>query len=418
MLNRKHVIFSCAALAALPLTSKAAVITYQFDLSDILVSATATGTYVAPSAFPGASLTGTAANPVLTVPVGTYIEYGLDAEVTGAGTYGIAAFQTGITNSTLSATSTAVVAPGPTTVNPFFSSNAAVGNVDGLGGINDNLGTAGSYVAGGTTSTAKINYGEGTFANLYSSQRLKPLTTGNASFTLTATNLALAFNYLTKGTNGSSATYSNTAYNPATDTVNAMPVLHITYGATTGGGSTSAQPIIALLTTAPTSYASQLGSTIALTYTGPGGYVPGSTTFSASNKGYGVVTGFHTPDTEIYALDVLNASGGALTSAQISAVVSDINASESGVTASLVTGIYSKLFPGYDVLLTGTTPATTGTTYYLGIDFSATGDQDPATQGFTVGAIAAVPEPATMAGLVLGASGLLLGRRKNRAVAA
>jgi len=189
-------------------------------------------------------------------------------------------------------------------------------------------------------------------------------------------------------------------------------------GGTTSSSSSSAQPIISLLTTAPTSYASQLGSTIALTYTGPGGYVPGSTTFSALSKGYGVVTGFHTPDTEIYALDVLNASGGALTSAQISAVVSDINASESGVTASLVTGVYSKLFPGYDVLLTGTTPATTGTSYYLGIDFSATGDQDPATQGFTVGAIAAVPEPATMAGLVLGASGLLLGRRKNRAVAA
>jgi hypothetical protein len=201
----------------------------------------------------------------------------------------------------------------------------------------------------------------------------------------------------------------------------ATPAINFAYtpgGGTTSSSSSSAQPIISLLTTAPTSYASQLGSTIALTYTGPGGYVPGSTTFSALSKGYGVVTGFHTPDTEIYALDVLNASGGALTSAQISAVVSDINASESGVTASLVTGVYSKLFPGYDVLLTGTTPATTGTSYYLGIDFSATGDQDPATQGFTVGAIAAVPEPATMAGLVLGASGLLLGRRKNRAVAA
>ena len=111
----------------------------------------------------------------------------------------------------------------------------------------------------------------------------------------------------------------------------------------------------------------------------------------------------------------MNASGGILTSAQITAVVSDINASESGVTASLVTGIYTKLFPGYDVLLTATTPAVTGTTDYLGIDFSATGDQDPATQGFTVGAIAAVPEPATLAGVVLGASGLLLKRRKNRA---
>lgn len=421
MLNRKNAILAAAAMAVLPLAANAATITFQFDPADFLISATASGPFLPATA----DLSGTAAAPILTVPVGTYIEYGLDAEVTGNGGLGIAAFQTGVTNSTGSATSTALVNPSSTVVNAFFSSVSATGNADGAGGISASQGTAGSYIAGGTSSAAKTTYGAGAFANLYSTQKIKPLATSNASFTLSVTNNITALQYIAvaKTTTGSGgAEYVNKTFVSGTDTMSALPVLTINYGtAVPTTTSTTVHPIVSLTTVAPTAYGSQLGSTIALTYTGPGGYVPGQTTFAASNKGYGVITGFHTPDTEIYALDVLNASGGALTTAQISAVISDINASSAvdGVTASVIAGTkYAGLFPAYDVLLTGTLPAVTGATDYLGIDFSATGDTDPATAGFTVVGIAAVPEPATMAGAVLGAAGLLLGRRKNRTVAA
>jgi hypothetical protein len=48
---------------------------------------------------------------------------------------------------------------------------------------------------------------------------------------------------------------------------------------------------------------------------------------------------------------------------------------------------------------------------FLGVDFSS----DSTTTGVTVTDVAAVPEPASAAGILLGAAGLLLGRRKRNA---
>jgi hypothetical protein len=153
-----------------------------------------------------------------------------------------------------------------------------------------------------------------------------------------------------------------------------------------------------------------------------GSYLPAYTGLisPAQTTGYAAATGFSPlTDTEVYALQ-FNVSTGTPTAAQIADVISDINAAgnSSNVSASAITGAYASLFPGYDVLLTSTAGFTPGAggVADLGIDFSQ--DTDQATPGLVVTEVAAVPEPATAAGAVLGAAGLLLGRRKKQAATA
>jgi hypothetical protein len=145
------------------------------------------------------------------------------------------------------------------------------------------------------------------------------------------------------------------------------------------------------------------------------GYVPGHANAiggagsGGQNLFYTEVSGWNpTTDLEVFALNI-KVNGADPTLAQDSAVMSDINASNSGnVTASLVTGgSYASVFPGYDILLT----AANGTISpeYLGINFA----NDLNTTGVTVTDIAIVPEPASLAVILPAAAGLLLGRRKR-----
>jgi len=121
MLTRKHAILAAAVLGVVPLAAQAVTITFQFDPADLMVSAAQNGPYVAPGSFAGASLGGTTDNPIVNVPLGTWVEYGLDAEVQGdtgatsGNALGLAAFETGITNSA-----------GNTTLNQVFPGNTVV----------------------------------------------------------------------------------------------------------------------------------------------------------------------------------------------------------------------------------------------------------------------------------------------------
>ena len=208
----------------------------------------------------------------------------------------------------------------------------------------------------------------------------------------------------------------------------------LTVGIAIPGGTTTPpppthQPIVALTNATPSTYGSQIGSPIVVTG-GHGSYTVGYTgTTLTQVGGQGYTTGYTAAsvfnpitDTEVYALK-LNVSGAALspTSTLVQTIVNDINngtgtgTAATGVVASNVSGsTYASLFPGYDVLLTSATgfSASSGGVADLGIDFSQ--DTDAATPGVVVTEVAAVPEPATAAGIVLGATGLLLGRRKKQ----
>ena len=376
------------------------------------------------------TVTSTANGVTMVVPVGDYVQYGLDATVTNNGGFGIASYQTGITNSN---NGIAVVNPAVTTINPFFSSVAAAGSADTTGGVNPALGTAGSYIAGNTLSTAKIAYGVTSPAELYSTQRVRPVAAGTV--TLTVSDNAVPLGVITNGvpTPSGAATYANRAYDPLVDTVSVLPSLTIVYGSATSTGTgtgtgttttTAANKIISLTSTAPTAYGSQLGTAIHITG-GNGSYTTGNTGLVAGQTTAFTATSTFSPitDTEVYALK-LSSNGSAIATTNttlIAAIIADINgsnnASTGSVVASTVSGVYASLFPGYDVLLTSTGfSASAAGVAYLGVDFS--GDTDAATPALTVTEIAAVPEPMSATMLVLGASGLLLKRRKSRELVA
>lgn len=136
--------------------------------------------------------------------------------------------------------------------------------------------------------------------------------------------------------------------------------------------------------------------------------------------GYVGVTGENpSSTTELYALD-LDLNGAPISptdTADLNKIIADIDASNSNVSASLLTSSpYAGAFPpGYDLLITVTGGSASP---FFAWDFSNSGadttDPDTSVGNVTVTGIAAVPEPASAVGIFLGASGLLLGRRKNR----
>jgi hypothetical protein len=179
--------------------------------------------------------------------------------------------------------------------------------------------------------------------------------------------------------------------------------------------------------TAPNGYGTVPLGTLAVTNAGgPGKYFPGYLNIpGGATSGYVAVAGFLPNDyPEVYALK-LSVNGVAATTSQIATIISDIQTSIGGQSnASLgiasVTTVagspYASLFGGYSIIVTDTSVDP-----YFAFDFSSSGsdttDADSALGPVTVTSIAAVPEPATAAGVILGAAGLLLGRRKNRVVA-
>jgi hypothetical protein len=119
------------------------------------------------------------------------------------------------------------------------------------------------------------------------------------------------------------------------------------------------------------------------------------------------VTGFSPAgDSETYALKL----NGSPTPAQITTIIADINASSAtdGVLALVPTADIAALVPGYQIELTATTSKSGDQN--IGFDFT----QETNVAGVTVSDIVAVPEPASI-GLLMGASGLILGRRKRKA---
>jgi hypothetical protein len=440
MLKRKYSMIAGAVLAATPLVSKAATVTFSWDGGDFSDS---NGSLV---------VTGTAANPILTVTAGDQINLGLDATVAanpnaaaaltyntsgsksgdqpanlGLANFGFGATDNNPTSASMDLTNGVTFDPPINQETPGVVVNGGVGNVaDAIAGgflaatvatnssdkaslgyganpgpseifdglnidanavgtaiFTPNLGGAGnqavvSYVSGGTSTASKPVYGNTTLADANATAAgiltviVIPTSTGGGHAIVSLVNGATSD---TTGNYGSILSSSNATFSPSQPVANDINVV----GSTTAGYNVGS----AHLTTA-SGVTSNVDTTFTVTPTG---------------------------GTEVYALKLL-VQGVTPTSAQLSQIVSDINGSEltDGLVASTpISGAFSGEFPGYSILLTA--DATAGTSN-LGFDFT----QETSVAGVTVTDVAAVPEPATVGGLILGAAGLLLGRRKSRAV--
>jgi hypothetical protein len=316
------------------------------------------------------------------------------------------------------------------TINSVFTSATNTGQSDGAGGILNPAAT----VTGINQATAKSNtFNVGTTApqELANSIEIASLQAGTAKFTITP---YLAGTQYVTVKPGSAAGTSSAQYGAntlsGTDSAAAAPTITLVVGsATTTTTSSTGHAIISLTagTTLGTGYGTADGA-IALTGAGHGNYnVSPVTGFTSATTASVLVSGFN-PDTdkEVYALK-LSQNGTPISPSNttlLSAIAADINGGSGntaavGASASLITGIFSSLFPGYDLLITstGATPSSGGNAV-LGFDFSSASETNAADLGVTVTGVAAVPEPATAAGVVIGAAGLLLGRRKRALAAA
>jgi len=455
MLKRKNAILAAAVLGAIPVMSQAAVtFVLTIDPTTLKYGApnTASSGYTALTAAP--DVNGAFYNPATetaTVPAGDAIVFGYDGSmagsdpsanpVTGNGAWGL-----GLNNSSPSvalpnggtATSLASVRILNGTNKPIYNSTFSSSNGYAPGTVihadNKGGGVTGGGIGVGLTNASSVNT-PGPLTGLLvsnieidtaagaaggSTDKFTPTPTGTASFGSYAYLTGVgAGNFI--GTAFATSNGDTVNYSAATLTVAIVGAVTSTTSTTSAPG----QPIVSLLNTAPTTYGSQIGTPISITGHN-GSYTVGNTGANAST---GTTTGFTLTsvwnpltDSEVYALKIdQNGTpvpvGGSL--AQQIATDMDGTGKASNVSASAIVpgSTAALLFPGYEVLLTSTGGfggANANGQSWLGVDFS----QDTNTPGLTVTEIAAVPEPATAAGIVLGAAGLLLGRRKSKVSAA
>jgi hypothetical protein len=472
MLKRKNAIIAGAAIAALPVMSNAAVVTFRYDPGATLLQYSTTSNFAA-----GTTTSLTISGGAVNVPVNDWFRFAVDALVTSnsnpasGGAYdtstngpngqqnqpanlGLAGFGFQITDSNNTAltplqsggTSTAVNPSGP------LWSTYSSGNVDGSGTV----GAGGALLSGGnnpanikvasqgtmthtTAGLASATVGAGANQVIFSNLKYKAgAAAGSATLTPSSISTGTAIVVVNSAGNASTPpTYKSqivTTGDAQGDTLNLLPTLVVNV---TGGTTSSSNKIISLTpASGGTVYGTKLtngtgtnqatfnpnspvANNINVTYLGtPGSYIPGfanniNNSDSAGTAGAATdtaeATGFNAGDLEVYALK-LDVGTTRPSASQDSSIAAAINANSTGVTASVLAGgPFASEFPGYDIALTSAGNLGSSTDNLLAFDFS----QETAVPGVTVTDIAAVPEPATAAGVLLGASGLLLGRRKR-----
>jgi hypothetical protein len=252
------------------------------------------------------------------------------------------------------------------------------------------------------------------------------LTSSPATISFASTPGSLAYAILASaGTASNPPTYvAHTVANGDGTILNALPALTVNPGATTGSSGHAIISLTAATAGAPTGYGSNVGT---VTVTGSAGsYKPstgdpttgltGTTTDYVEGKTFTPTT-----DKEIYALEVTN---GGSPATDVATIVSDIN-NGVGSTIPASTGVVASttlpagaVFPGgpYNLYLSFASPPSGDN--FMGWDFSNTANQSTSgiATGDFVSAVALVPEPASTAFILVGASGALLGRRRRKAL--
>jgi hypothetical protein len=443
MLKRKtYLTLAAAAFATLPVATRAAVITFSYDAADMEVSSDGGNTFT-PAAYVPATNT-------VTVPSGDIIEFGVDVLVTGnanpagtgttgAGVYnakkanqpaflGLGAYGFGMSDSKVAVASVVDLnGPGGAGTTTSAEGSGITGwTLFGSGNVDDNGGgilvtgpeSAGNNAAAEVststslaTNTALFGAGGGSTAELLNSLQIQATAAGTTVFTPSDQEGNGTIGLITYTSGGSSTTaagapkYGNvTVVAGDGNIVNNLPALTVIVTPT---AVITGHPIVSL--TAEGSQVAGYGHNTLPTLTvvgSHGSYVAANDAASGTSADV-EVTGFNpATDNEVYALKLSGAGGN------IGNIISEINASNTGVTAEVPTSDVSALFPGYQIELVAKTGSQSGD-QDLGIDLSGlTENSTPGT--VTLADIAAVPEPASI-GLLMGASGLLMGRRKRKA---
>lgn len=445
MLKRKHMILAAAAAAVSPLASHAATVVFSYGtinygttLSNAGVIGGTTGTTAVP------------ANDTLTnvIPVGDYFSIPVNVSVTGnanpefGGPYatsngapqpknlGLNSFVTTIADSAVTTVSpvagtgtntTVKTQPVPTATgqDTFTSIDASVFNAATSKGVIQATGTVGdppTYndpIAGtinspnvdpsSATQLNKLTLGTttdttGDNGSIWKNLIYKVLANGTAVLTPNFQSAAVV-HVAQAGTTSAAPAYGGRALG-AGDNVTYLPTLTIVDGATS---STATHPIVSL--TAEGSQVSGYGHNTLTTLHVQGAngkYFPAADTGVSAATADVEVTGFSpATDNEVYALEITGSTA-------IANIIAEINASNTGVIASVPTADVASIFPGYQIELVAK-PGSTSSDQDLGIDLTGLTES-----GVTLAAVAAVPEPASAA-LLFGAAGLFLGRRKRNA---
>jgi hypothetical protein len=188
--------------------------------------------------------------------------------------------------------------------------------------------------------------------------------------------------------------------------------------ATIQSATSPTHAIISLTSSAPSGYGSSQGN---FDTVGSNGHYGVSTVAvsPSANLGYvGQSGAFTASDTQIYGFEISDTSNGENINTELGILEANVNSGAlsgpADTTASLSSP--SAALPSYDnFFLTITSPETTSlTSPDLGWDVTKTNDTN-LTDNLVVESVSAVPEPASIAGVVFGAAGLLLNRRKRKA---